>query len=987
MKQISIHNISEKLDAQRPEYRITLPEVTDVSRQETLRLAVELLGDEISELEVTLYPLRIARPEFFPCVRGRAAVMGRGLHHVEILLEQMDFGQMVRAFLNYLDGIAVKLTGGGAVILKGVETDTLGSLEVQIPRTSRAAGAGEWADYPVTLINKSDRKMLVNISRSLYGKECLPVEYAPYAVLEAHESGAYAVRVKMTEDVAPGGYEKSIFLFLPEGEKSEVKRAVFKTVREKKHPYLFLKEEQWLKRKAALSNDGRLYEAFRKAYVEAADAWEVPDPSESVDYVYPAYSQNPLFCAAAAWKITGEERYREKIRKFFDGFLDGEKGYLATEKSYFEFIEDASEYDRGDFKVCRAQSAGWVQEAEFFNKMAVVYDLLYHSFTSGQHRQIKQCFRNYMDFASWRITDGDGNNFQVAEAGTGLLCALVLQDQEMVDRFLYGYNGIMDLLSSILLDDGMYFEQASGYVRLAGELFFDIINAAENYGISLKDKKVPVSCDRNIIHAPWAMREMWAEDGKPFLGMSFQRFDFRRRTEISFRDFYDCTARLLTKQGILFSVNDSNEQDFTKLYQRAFYLYRDPLYRQIGGQAQYPEPLLAVEKIPEEMLPEKTAEEMPGRRSDLMEASGFGILRDGKAQAVLKFGLHGGYHGHYGRLSLGSFFQDGMTFHNNEYAWFGYDSFLFKMWVQTSVAHNMTVVDGRMQKPSPCQCVYYEDGSAGKEFRAVCAQTTTQWFDPPYGGQTPYPYVFPKEKCAMEGRFILTPEDPRSQGDIGEYSEPVFQRRLLILFHGYCILWDYLEGEQEHRYDCLYHPMGRLEQRGFTALRRAGAVKRERFLEDPFGAGQFIQNCYTAQMDGTLCLRFHEGQPRVNANDTMDHMRESAVWRAWLPAGEVTVGKYPQKEDTFTDENRKAAEGYLEEPLKKTVSFSVHGRRAEFITLLEGGGSAERIREVSCQNFHSIAVTEADGRGWTISADGMADRTAKVLVRVESRGN
>ena len=86
-------------------------------------------------------------------------------------------------------------------------------------------------------------------------------------------------------------------------------------------------------------------------------------------------------------------------------------------------------------------------------------------------------------------------------------------------------------------------------------------------------------------------------------------------------------------------------------------------------------------------------------------------------QAVLKFGSHGGYHGHYDRLSLLSFLKGGKTFHNNEYAWFGYDSFLFKMWVQTSVAHNMTVVDGRMQKPSPCECVYF---AANEKVRVFC---------------------------------------------------------------------------------------------------------------------------------------------------------------------------------------------------------------------------------------------------------------------------
>lgn len=974
MKQILLQNMAETLTPASPVYRAVLPEVTDVSGQEGILLEVELLEEGISELEITLYPLRIARPEFFPSVSGRVAVMGAGSHIVDIPFEQFGFRQMVRAFLNYLDGISVRLVKGDTVVLKSAAADTMGSFTVQADRISKVGEAGEWVDYPVTLVNKSDRQMLVNIRQTLYGKESFSTKYEPYIVLEPHEDRMYDIKVRIAEDIPSGGLEKSTFLFLPDGDGAQARRIAFQTAKRRAHPYLFLTEEQWRKRKAALTADERLWNIFCRNYVETAERWEVPEASVSVDYVYPGYAQNALFCTVVAWKITENDAYLKKAMHFFEGFLDEEKGYLATRKSYFDFIESREEYARGDFKVCRAQSAGWVQEAEFFNKLAMSYDLLYGQFSARQHEQMEACLRNYMAFSSWRITDGDGNNFQLAESGAGLLCALVLQDQEMTERFLYGYNGFDDLLSAVLLDDGMYFEEASGYVRLAGELFFDIVNAAENYGISLKDRKVPASYDRNILHAPWAMRETWAEDKKPFLGMSFQRFGELTKTTRCLKDYFDCVAKLLTDKGILFSVNDSNEQNLAVLYQRAYYLYGEPLYKQIGDLAERPETLL---------VPEDELESALGKPSLLMPAAGFGILRDGEAQAVLKFGGHGGYHGHYDRLSLVSYIntRDNTTFHNNEYAWFGYDSFLFKMWVQTSMAHNMTVVDGRMQKPSPCACIYYV---GSQTFRAVCAQTVTEWIDPPYGGQTPYPYAFPSEKCAMEGRMILEPEKPRKQGDIGEYSEPVFQRRLLVLFHGYCIVWDYLEGQQEHRYDCLYHPVGKVDRGTWEACGFQNVVERARFSEDAFGAGQFIQNCYTVPVDGTACLRFHEGQLRVNGNDIMDHMPESSVWRAWPQAGDVTVGKYPYKEDTFTEEGRRAASGYLEEPLKKTVSFTVRGIQACFATLVEGGMTAGRVQAVRCRNFQSLTVTEHDGRAWEFSVTGMTGRDAGVSVAVRA---
>ena len=47
--------------------------------------------------------------------------MGTGSRFVDIPFGQFGFRQMVRAFLNYLDGISVRLVQGGAVALKGID--------------------------------------------------------------------------------------------------------------------------------------------------------------------------------------------------------------------------------------------------------------------------------------------------------------------------------------------------------------------------------------------------------------------------------------------------------------------------------------------------------------------------------------------------------------------------------------------------------------------------------------------------------------------------------------------------------------------------------------------------------------------------------------------------------------------------------------------------------------------------------------------------
>ena len=71
---------------------------------------------------------------------------------------------------------------------------------------------------------------------------------------------------------------------------------------------------------------------------------------------------------------------------------------------------------------------------------------------------------------------------------------------------------------------------------------------------------------------------------------------------------------------------------------------------------------------------------------------------------------------------------------------------------------------------------------------------------------------------------------------------------------------------------------------------------------EPFGAGQFIMNCYTASLSGTVNFKFHEAEGKVNGNDIIDNIPETSIWRAYPQSGEATIGKYPYRTDTFTEE-------------------------------------------------------------------------------------
>ena len=61
----------------------------------------------------------------------------------------------------------------------------------------------------------------------------------------------------------------------------------------------------------------------------------------------------------------------------------------------------------------------------------------------------------------------------------------------------------------------------------------------------------------------------------------------------------------------------------------------------------------------------------------------------------------------------------------------------------------------------------------------------------------------------------------------------------------------------------------------------------------------------------------------------------------------------------------------MQEPLKKTVSFAAEGKKAEFITILEAGERTGKIKNIECESFDSLIITEEDGAKWRIFAEGI----------------
>lgn len=986
------------------------PCTADLRSYDGIVVRTGAVGREDLWLDVILHPLSAGRPEFIRQARASVCLFGAGGVH-RIPFSAFDHSALVSAHMKYISSIELLLRREGergeepSVVLPidraelffaqehtgEIAVDTActphvgrgreefscpleGGFRVRTQCASAAEEVGETVSWTVTLENHTGEELLLTAAEKKHGRESFPVFFEKKLTLAAGEARETQVHAVIPPGLAAGGWEARTLVWIPCGADREAQEVTLYAARRRKHPFMLHTEEGWRYLAERISEDAGLAAQFEEEYRGVAEQFCAPEPSADESYVFASSIQDSFLKTAVAWKLTGEQSLLSELIAFFHGLLNEEHGYLSTRYTYFQFIESKQELEKGceggtcPFPVHRVCSAGWVQEAEFMTKLAFVYDLLRdrEEFTPAMHGRMEQCMRSYMEFEDWRLMDGDGNNFQLAEASAALYFACLLQDRGMEERFLSGTNGLYELIGSVFSDEGSYFEGATNYVRLAAEILLHAANACENCGLNLKDVIVPASYDRLIVHAPWAGREEWAEDGKPFLGMSFERFEAVRKPVRRLKDFTDRLAELLTPDGILFSVNDSNEQSLIPIMDLAYYLYGDPAYCCFHDPEQRGDLLFGRHMA---------GWQKRGRKAGLSSAGqDFAILREKKesfTQAVMKLGQHGGYHGHYDRLSLVSLIKDNETFHNQEFAWFGYDSFLFKMWVQASIAHNMVVVDRRMQEPSPCEYIYFEEN---EDFCAVCAQTVCRWSDPPYGGQTPYPLRFPDEKCEAEGRYILKPEKPRAQGEIGEYSEPVFQRRLLILMEGCCYVWDYLSAEHEHEFDCLYHPFGSTETEHMI---HRGSV--ERFDTDPFGAGQFVTDCHWYETHGTARLSFRNHQKRVNPNDRIDFTGHTQIFCACPADGSAMIGRYPGRSDTFKEVRPGEEQTLLESPCKKTVSFRQKGREARYITVIETGAEEGTIESVASTDFDTLTVQKKDGTIMKFTVHGMDNRDAGQL--------
>jgi hypothetical protein len=267
-------------------------------------------------------------------------------------------------------------------------------------------------------------------------------------------------------------------------------------------------------------------------------------------------------------------------------------------------------------------------------------------------------------------------------------------------------------------------------------------------------------------------------------------------------------------------------------------------------------------------------------------------------QAVLKYGTHGGYHGHFDRAALLSLMRYGRSFYNPEMVWYSYPNFMYAFYVQTSISKNMVTVDKKQQEPVESRRLLFYPGRA---FQAGAVETHARWSEAPYGGLVYQRSLYDQERTFAdktwgEGRSVPIPASPPKYGSVGEYSEPILQRRLLIVTDDYIVLADYLKGDKEHMFDCLFQIKG---FQGLDAPEQSFIGHDDQWKADPVSAAQFVTDCDRYAVHGPTKASFHTrfGPGADNAGTRIhgeDGDLKLDVYSLWPREKEITIGTVPE---------------------------------------------------------------------------------------------
>jgi len=337
----------------------------------------------------------------------------------------------------------------------------------------------------------------------------------------------------------------------------------------------------------------------------------------------------------------------------------------------------------------------------------------------------------------------------------------VLGDPEWVRRGIDDPDhGLRFQLETSITPEGMWYENSWGYHFYALQALVATAEAADRLGVNL-----------------WEHQRLRAAFALPLQ---------YRMADGTLPRFGDATETRLDAAGV------------RRLYERAWRAYPQAgLERVLGSQPTFGS-VLTGRPLTEAAL-ELTD-------SCVFEATGHAILRswaDAGLTAAMTFGPHGGFHGHFDKLSFVLFgWERELGVDCGRAASQAYRLPIHKHWYRASVSHNTVVVDGVSQAEAAGELELFAAGEGCGAVAAAC-------------------------RDGYEG---------------------VLHRRLLVLTPTYLAVVDDLTSDRPRRFTWLYHNRGERVT--------CDSASRPATLGDGFEDVEYIQNIRGGQTDGPVPVSF-----------------------------------------------------------------------------------------------------------------------------------
>lgn len=848
--------------------------------------------------------------------------------------------EFVTGFLITAEGLRV--TGCRAQRRRGVyvETDIRG----------KSGNAGEELTYRGRIFNCAQEPLWVKAEQVFDGWEAVMARIIPDgekegpSVLEPGEGIDFTVKVVVPERMTPGGHENTQIRVTGQGSEGFYEeRVVFRTLRYLPHPYLYHDREGWRRVKENIDRHAPYRPAYEE-YRRAAEEWVVTDPMEGRDFCYETKTETALMSTGYMYALTGEQRYAEKLADFYRRFSDPENGYPARKKG------------------C---SQSYVQEGHFFKHLAIPYDIVCESgaLTQEDRLAVEKCFRLYMEMLDVHIRSGHISNWILSELHGAFFCALALQDMDWALRFAFGPGGITEQFRYGIFNDGWWHECSVGYNTWVSSIMLHAAHALRPFGYNLIHTWFRIPFNREV-------SSVYKDEAAVVkFGMYNQKWGGNQKNYVCIKDMFDATLPFLDYRGVLFGIADSDEKrlagvHFGSTYDLAWHYYRDPRYLAVIRDNE-PDPIFGDPDL-------ELGSASYSSKNAYADNIGIALLRSQKEgrpqreqiQAVLRYGSHGNAHGHFDVTDLLSVMRYGRSFYNPENCWWGYAHFMYKFYVQCSLTKNMVVVDEKMQVPAESGRILWHSEEG---LQAAGVEIKTRWAYPPYGGM-----VYEqdgqkatkeelKKRCRMNGCYLPIVEGEQSPGygELTDFTEEILQRRIMAVTDDYIVLFDYAQGQQEHRYDSLMQIKGFL---GIDGEEVEYLRHTEQMNDNPVSDAQFITDCHWYRVKGGSRARFltvftqeHAGErlvcDRSNYNEPGDlHMD---VYTAWPPETEQMVGRVAVYEGWAADGN-----GYT---IPLSYELEADGERRDggaFDGWILGRGELE----ADLSGYSVIALTLLQGR-------------------------